>query len=570
MRPSNLSLLRTGRVIGRIWARKSFGRSWYSTISPAGIISDHGGLSREIDLEKCYDETLSRIVEDNQTFLHERFNTDDTKVSKLVSANGEEDIENNDQLQHQFSNDLLEFSVDGENRKIQKIIRQASSDLNREYHEVKKRRLMIPRSLDQCSVTQYNEFLRSLYYKNSAGSALDYRKLFRAYNALPKPAPFHIEGTHLEDLISLLMDSDPEGQIYGKNHASNVYMGVLSDILECGMPISVREYNSAMYVIGKTISTDEEAERKWPLIEDRLVQLKASNEHKMLRDVSTLNILMGIAVRTNSAQLLEGLVQEFERNHLKPDRFTMMVYLAYMANNHDPEGVRQTYQKIKDSGHVVDITMMNMVFKCLLCSGDLDTAEGLFNALPRQNIRQKPHEISRLTKKVQLMDYLIDITAKQQSNGGQSASKYYVPVVPDYYTYNMFLNYYCIERGNFNQSMAIIKLMVEHNLISKHSFYRLYRAFPTNQRKNSHEWTLERLNYVTEYLCYLQQQSREDFYTIPMGENAVRAYRRLTGRENHTFLDQLQLTLDRSRAPEVRAITVYKTLSALLDTFQCK
>lgn len=570
MRPSNLTLLRTGRKIGRIWSRKSLGISWYSTITTPGIIADHGGLSRDIDLEKSYDETLSRIVEDNQSFLHERFNTDDDGNSKLVSANGEEDIESNDLLQHQFSTDLLMFSVDGENHKVQKILRQASKALNRGYHDVKKRRLMIPRSLDRCSVSQYNEFLRNLYYKNSVGSTLDYRKLFRAYNALPKPAPFHIEGTHLEDLISLLMDSDPEGLIYGERHASNVFMGVLSDVLECGMPISIREYNSAMHVIGKTISTNEEVDKKWPLIEDRLIQLKTSNEHKKIRDVSTLNILMGIAVRTNSSQLLHGLVQEFEHNHLKPDRFTMMVYLAYMANNHDAEGVRQTYRKIKDSGYIIDITMMNMVLKCLLRSGDLDTAESFFNALSRQNLRQKPHEISRLTKKVQLMDYLIDIITKQSNNDKQAANQYHVPVVPDYYTYNMFLNHYCIERGNFNQSINIIKLMVQHNLISKHSFYRLYRAFPTNQLKNSHQWTLERLNYVTEYLCYLQQQLNEDFYTIPMGQNAIRAYRRLTGRENHTFLDQLELTLDRSRAPEVRAITVHKILSTLLDTFQCK
>lgn len=563
MRPGNLSLLRTGWIIGRRRPRRPYLRCWYSTTS---IISDHRELSREIDLERSYDQALGQIVEDNQSFLRGYFSNNEGN-SKLVSAKGEEDIEDNDLLRHQFSADLLESSIDGKTYEVEEIIRQASKALNRGYHDVKKRRLMIPRS--RSPLSQYNDFLRNLYYKNSVGRTLDYRKLFRAYNALPKPAPFHIEGAHLEDLISLLMDSDLEGQIHGQRHASNVFMGVLSDVLECGMPISIREYNSAMYVIGKTMSTNEEVDKKWPLIEDRLTQLKSTSEHNRLRDVSTLNILMGIAVRTNSDELLNGLVQEFEHNHLKPDRFTMMVYLAYMANNHDPEGVRRTYQKIKDSGYIVDITMINMVLKCLLRAGDLDTAEGLFNALSRQTLRQKPHEISRLTKKVQLMDYLIDIITKRQPNN-QPTNDYSIPVIPDYYTYSMFLSHYCIERGDFNQSMNIIKLMVQHDLINKHAFYRLYRAFSTNQLKNSHQWTLDRLNYVTEYLCYLQQQSSEDFCTIPMGQNAIRAYKRVSGIQHHAFLIQLESKLDRSRSPDVRAITVHKILSSLLDTFQCK
>lgn len=599
MRPGSYSLLlRTGQVSSFSWIFPRRLVVWRRLPLNTGsrfrnYCSSPGG----VDLETEYNSTLSNIVQDHQQIFDKHFEIsqqqqrqDNSQLAhdydeipqfpeNIDIIDSEGDNNNGSILTKEYhSPELLDLTLDNETtHKVRQVLRAAAKSLNRSYQEVKQQRSNIPRSIDRTPVKIYNDFLRSLY--NNHG-LLDYRKLFKTYNALPYPPPFHIKTQHLEDLIGLLMNQRGEiigsSAVHGGKESPKVFLSVLADLVDCGMPISAREYNSAMSIIGKSISTGDDIDKKWPLIEDRLAQLKKSDNDGRIRDVSTLNILISIALKIDRKDLLNQLVQEFDYNKIKPDRYTMLVYMVYQGRSKDPDGVRKTYQQIKDSGYVIDISLLNLMMKCLLESGDQFSAEEMFTALSRQQEQFiAPRPSSKLTKQIHLMDYLIDITKMYTShnnnyndNGKAMMNhRYEVPLIPDYDTYNIFLTHYCIEQGDFEKAMKVVKQMVKSNLATKHTFYNLYKGFSVNQRSNN-PWTIEQLKYVTEYVRYHQEQSEENLYTFVMAEMALKAFSSVTGLRNDPIITELNgMVKRRTRDGDSRQLSVHRILMKLSTSF---
>ncbi|ANB11193.1 hypothetical protein AWJ20_3995 [Sugiyamaella lignohabitans] len=468
------------------------------------------------------------------------------------------------------------------------IVQLASQEINSDYLRVRAKRSKLKRS--PCPASLYNNFLRQLYW-NGDGGPPSPRYIFQAYKRLPYPPPRSINPVHLETLIAFFM-----------GHASRsdptMYLTILSDIAESGMPISIHEHSAALISLGKQLDKTDKKHHAQILIEERVADLESQgsigrnndsqqelNKGLDTRDplkfgtndsnVHALNALLSIALKSgSSSSAVEKIFSELSG---RADRFTRVLMLSYYGKKRDGRQVKTQYRNIIDSGDIIDMPVLNLVMKYFLLCGYVEEAESMLHKLVRQKSKAEGSQImgshshrkleSQLRSRVTIMDYLLKILRDKNIDVGR---RYSVPLVPDFYTFGNFFQYYCLGVGNFNKSVEILRLMTEEAgyLPDKHIFINFYKAFYLHHHNMANEWTLQRLNYITELVCHYEllqaEKHGEHFCTTNMAVAAFRAYRMLAPTSNTDF-DALERQLSK-KGSRKRFYNVFTTLKKLSTT----
>jgi hypothetical protein len=129
-----------------------------------------------------------------------------------------------------------------------------------------------------------------------------------------------------------------------------------------------------------------------------------------------------------------------------------------------------------------------------------------------------------------------------KGTGPLTNMSYFVPLIPDYHSYSMFLNHYCTVVHDYDKSIGVVHLMLEQGLcLDRYVFFSLFKSFALAPSGPTSGWTLERLNYVTNLLCDIQSEHHsEPLCTRIMANYAKQAYARfLDGRANDDYLQEL-------------------------------
>ncbi|CAN6647113.1 hypothetical protein TRVA0_022S00870 [Trichomonascus vanleenenianus] len=498
----------------------------YRTRSLRAVLDRRKAMySTKISLEAAYDRTLEQIVADHQPLLREKFL----------------DPENADQGYDSYE---LALSCRDCNEYINRLIIKHAHRAFSAHHDSRKLRKTIERE-DIGSIADYNQFLRSLYSRK--GKEIDYRALFRAYQHLPYPPPRSIQPQHLEDLVSITSSGWQKSGFWSKRSNSSArgafFLSLLNDLKECDFPISTRENNSAIHIIGESVAAKEEDER-WAAVDEKIADIKHCYPDGRLSDVSTLNILLALAFRHGEESLANRLSSDFAANGVLPDRFTMILYILWQGKQNNAEGVGQLSRDLERTGYVVDIAMMNVIMKALISCGEVNSAEKLLHSVVKSvetedelqvSLPRNGAENARLLNKLKLMDYIIRITRTE--SGEESPKSYSVPVIPDRYTFSPFIKHYC-QVGDFpklREALGLLGKLDAYLLPKRDDFYKIFGAFKRYSRTGT-QWNLDAFKSIIRYMMDCQRIAtvehsafEYDYYTYAMAQMVLKAYRDLGG-----------------------------------------
>lgn len=530
-----------------------------------------------MDLEKAYYDTALKVASDHQETLIRHFEdagkkSDEDSRSTMLCIPGDTSIE-----QYFETLDTREQSEKGDDIAA-KLVGQARQKLSATYWHTRTKRMAVERYRCQ-DVRVYNELLRNLY-PMSEDMRPFVKSVWKAYVRLPQPRTRHVQPQHLEDLLSLFM-----GPGVRHHQGRGMFVELITDLAKSGMPISSREAAAALNVVRDFSRKERDAADKvssWlesthTLLED--VAQSQSPDLSQHLDVGTLNVMLGLAYRSGRDDLVASVWQVFDRSGLEPDKTTHLVGLMDCARKGDAAGVRAKYEDIKNGTFVIDMSVINAVMKTFLMTGMVEPAESMFRRLAVASFRttalQQTRQLSyrtsaRLKSILDSMDYMLQVVRSESraaSRGIESDKKlnYFVPLIPDYHTYSMFLTHYSTVAYDYDKSIGVLHLMLEQGLtLDRYVFLRLFDAFATAPAASAQGWTLERLNYITNLLCDLQREHQsEPLCTKIMAQHARRAYERFVSGKASPNGSCLDVTDNTPPALDVRSsepFQVYVTL----------
>lgn len=465
------------------------------------------GHLEHVDLNAEYNKTISRIVLENRDILTK-------EIPNKISDEPVEDFEEDDRW--------IDQALRTEDEQIvASTVLRARRVINSEYNEVKRIRSIHPKSSPP--VALYDKFLRWLYPLNSGDfqSAKYFDNVFASYNDLPMSPVKFMTSTHLEDLIALFMSPRCKNPHY--------LVSVLCDIIDCNLPISSREQSIALFKLGKALGTDLQS---WQPLQERYLRMSRRNEslenlndHNSsvltLRNTSNFNTLLSVAFASQNPEMISQIIVQFKNSDLQPDRNTVASYMLYesiIARN--PSAVSKLYKEMTSGAFVIDISMMNLTFKCLLGCGLQQPAEVMLESIMKYKIatpvlsRSSPFVWS-LLRKVELMDYFLSIIRQSVPN-----ASYSLPIIPDMFTYNEFISHYC-DTNQEQKCLNMLGTMMSQGVVpDRFVFYQIFKTYAA--RSN---WTIEGLKYLTETVCNIQGMSQDaHLVSRSMAICALKAY----------------------------------------------
>lgn len=432
-------------------------------------------------LEEEYGKVLSKLVQSHLPIINEFLDRAEqfTSFDKSESAI-----------------DLLD-SLTNESFDVTNAIKRLARLQNVHYQEVKAARAKFERFMTP--VSDYHWFLSFLYPEKGT---IRYKKLYEGYQALPTPRPLHISTQHLEDLISSFMDTR-------KPAHRAIYNILIEDMISCGMPISVHEYNSCTFMAMSSFYEELRESKSGSLALEQIERFRNNIAQTRHTDSSTINILFGFALQSEQEELVSQALEKFQTSSISPDRVTMMIYIMNEGKKHNSVAVRGLYEEMCSKGYVIDISVLNVLLKSLLLCGDIEGAENIFASITQRE-RSNTYPLlksqlsyispsSVLVKQVKLIDTTVRILHEHGISVDRKQIQ--VPIVPDEFTFSAMLSYYCSKDGDFHMALNILHLMEKSGIQpSFRHFSKIYDGFITNSRSRA-SWNRAALNQVTSMIC---------------------------------------------------------------------
>lgn len=529
----------------------------------------HSGSSNHTALlQQEYQKALAHLVENNvepiQTFLKTQTNSNSSS-DPLFSKIETQEL------------DMLQSLVD-DSFTVSQLIRHIASLLNKSYTATSLERSKIRRY--DAPLVEYNWFLTMLYPRNGR---INYSKLYDAYNALPSPRPLCIAPKHLEDLLSALMSPTPSTNKTEATRA--IHANVLNDLEETGMPISQHEINSLLEMALKGYQEDVEMVLKMkngtrtgkngntnnsnndvnipplsqtlfgsesvvvaggsgaafdntktsfsqpeiastvsssflPSLEQVEKVYTRINANPDL-EISTINILYRFALKSKDNLLATKTVESLQNGAASPDRITYIIEMMQAGASGDSARVKEIYREMVAKHFTIDITVMNVMIKALVQSGDVGSAEKLFDILLKQEDRrleglktrlgkvesEKNHYDSTQTrslrtpfentlrKQLRIIDFVQHIVnSATSSKPSQSPHpneattldiQKMIPLIPNSHTFGSLLSYYCLVSNNASKVSYLVAQMQKYNIqFTELHFRLLFRGFVGNSKAN--------------------------------------------------------------------------------------
>lgn len=432
-------------------------------------------------LEEVYDNLLKQLISSHFRVFVELIEIAEREVG----------------ISHADSAINLLAGIENDDHQVSDLIRRLGRLQNLHYYNVRTSRRQFERYMTP--VSDYHAFLKELYPENLV---INHEKLFEAYQQLPGPRPLHVTSQHLEDFLAVFMDSDALA-------SRAIYTTLIDEIVDCGMPISVHEYNACLSRAINIYLRERRDDKSGGLSMEKITKYQNAVIDTKHRDSSTLNILLGFARKTNRVKkFMADSWPDFAQSGVRLDRLTMILHMLHAGEEKDADLVRQVYQKMCSSGYVIDVSVINTLIKTMLQCNNLDEAQNIFDFVTGQGIKpmqQLSNPFSRIPANVVLMKQLKLVDAAVQllhsSNLTVDPQTLRVPVLPDVQTFGLMITHHCLVTRDFNRAFDLMSIQADFGLLpTSHHFKAFYDGFHKNNLHNA-SWNRKSLNKVTSLLC---------------------------------------------------------------------
>jgi pentatricopeptide repeat protein len=332
--------------------------------------------------------------------------------------------------------------------------------------------------------------------------------LFRAYKSLPQPGVSYLSGGIIRLFLQRMSTPWKTSE-----KAMLRYLSLLDDMQLAGLPVTVWEWSSAIYLAGQSFSNVSSSDvcaafRVWRQME--------KDAGVAARDV-TFNILFDIAVKAQKFVLAEELLKEMHDRGFRLNRLGRVSLIYYYGKKGDGDGVRKAYRDFVEAGEIVDTLVLNCVMASLINAQEPAAAEQIYErmkglqgrlrkgintdgeeALFRKYPPPGPDKIGAEMASNALGRILLNASRlKTVLPEHHTELQNVMPLTPDVITYRVLISHHAKTSGNIDRLTVLLDDMTRHFRIpiTDLTFQSLFRGFAMHggSDRSDAKWTQQRL-----------------------------------------------------------------------------
>jgi pentatricopeptide repeat protein len=341
-----------------------------------------------------------------------------------------------------------------------------------------------------CTTPESHAALRR-FKRHLADPKCSHETLYRSYRALPTPQILHLQLHHVNAFVARMMTVPQRTE-----PAMLRYLAVLDDLRAAALPITRAEYNAAISFVARSfdsVSLDEakSAIHLWK---------KSEGLAGVASDITTFNILLDMASKSDTPVLVEWILREIESRGMAPDRFTHTTLITYHGLRGDGEGVRLAYRELVDAGEIVDTVVLNAVMAAFLRAGQPQSADYIYENMKRATL-DPPHPLPQAgpgdwVGKRKWAKVLKAVAERRRRIIGGYMKDFNASLAPDVYTFNMVV-LQSAKTGDYERAMALFREMDLLGVRANETiFVALLKGFYWYGGMSHTPWTPERLEEV--------------------------------------------------------------------------
>jgi hypothetical protein len=328
--------------------------------------------------------------------------------------------------------------------------------------------------------------------------------LYHLYRTLPSPRAPHLPRKQLNNLLYTLQRTPHKSTM-----TLSRYLSILDDMKSSFIPISLPEWNSAIYLTARSTTS-----KPTPADLDASLRIwrEMESTHNTPGDTMTFTILFDTAVKASKFSLAEMLHQESVKRGLPMDRLSRMSLLFYAGCLRDGIAVRKAYAQLVQAGEIINTAVLTNVITGLLTSGELPAAEETFARMKEMHAAKSGATLppSTWSDRKQLRRILNTAADRYRDDADkrrvfQDAS----PIAPDWRTYMVFIRYHATHSGSFDKIMELLREMDEFGVApAQPIFYWVLFGFQKHGGIRYSPWRSQHLETVWKAFLKAHDEKR--------------------------------------------------------------
>lgn len=334
---------------------------------------------------------------------------------------------------------------------------------------------------------QIQELHKQLHYRET-----DPDIIYQMYRKLPSPRVPYLESNTRHKLLRFL------SVVEKKDERSMIrYFSVIDDMKVTAIPLSVKEWTSAISFAARYVGNSTELEVEAALHMWKEMERVAGVEG----NEATFNVLYDVACKAGKFTLAEMIYNEMIVRGFEFNRYHHVSKIYFGGLKRDGDAVRAAYKELVDNGEMVDTVVLNAMISALIRSYEPHTAENMYERMAKRYMEDKGIKApfiknSRIARKhTKLMMHFANVIKAEPSQKEKLQNT--VHLSPDVHTYRILINYFAVEAGELDKAVKYLDEMRNLQIPPHGALYlALFQGFARHGGVRYTQWTAKRLENI--------------------------------------------------------------------------
>jgi hypothetical protein len=352
-------------------------------------------------------------------------------------------------------------------------------------------------------------------------------KIFKVYRELPAPRVNFLPEKLLHRLLWHI------GIVKRKDESVMLrYLSVIDDMKDAGRPISLRDWNTAIFLAGSCMGriTADDVESSLSIWRDMEKNAGVQGDHV------TFSILFDLAVKSQQYALAEMIEKETRERGLQFDRISLMAKIYFHGIRGDGIGVRRAYSDLVEAGEIVDTFVLTNVISSLINAGELPAAEMTFDRMKRLHASKQGATLppDDWYEERALQDILRDAAARYRTDTeGRLNFQEASPIAPNWRTYRAFIRHHTDHSGNYDEVVKLVEDMQQYGIrLNGPIYYCIFHGFLKHGGIRYSRWRLTLLDGFWErFLKGCEESPTEFFLGHGLALVLIKAFAKCAGKQ---------------------------------------
>ncbi|KAK9479914.1 hypothetical protein V1514DRAFT_326833 [Lipomyces japonicus] len=316
-------------------------------------------------------------------------------------------------------------------------------------------------------------------------------KVFLAYMKYPMPRPLNMPNDMLESLMSMY-------QVTEKNNARlrDQYFCLLSDVLDCKMPVSIPEHNTALAYI---VYWGSKSQTPRGLQYGRRYFFYLRKYGVLTKNAGPYNTVFAAAVRVKRLKVCHTFLRMMQEDKVDFDMFSYSTVIQFYGSIGKTTLVKGWINRSINNRMVSDTAFIESAISALINCNETNEALNFLSMLESYTIMNGylPGLLSSTEKKklIAKQRLLANQRIMHDNDAKSDRSEFTINVSIQDSSYDCFLKHYMHE-GNFDGIFELVHRMKFFGLNLRRAYVALFKGFYIHGSSRHGKWGPENLTDV--------------------------------------------------------------------------